>query len=454
LKIAIGRRLLPAAVIGHYIPPMNLLLYNPREYLASLVLALLATLSAPSSAQTDHAEAYGQGFVRADASWPAEAAPALPPLPENTDPELPDLLRARVQEMEQRDGPYSANLSESLTELARALDAAGRSADAQAQRDRALHLLRINDGLYSPAQVPLLRDQLYSDRRLGDYESLGRRYDYYFRLFGNGLPPYTSLRFAATLEYQRWQREALRRDLDSDVVRRLSALMALGDDLLEQLQGEGVEPDPQQLVDATLSHLKTLYLLAQLVEARQDSEAWPLGGPRIGNNMDEFNPTRDRLEGQRRGVRSLGDSLLEGLVEDPGDLSRVQRARLLRERADWLLWWGSRTRALDLYRRSWQLLANDGQLALAKQWYAEPRPLPDNGVFVPPDREITGVATLRVTVDERGVASAEFLEERDGLSRDARALPKLLKATRFRPAMNNGSPIASTLEAVRFLAFD
>lgn len=433
---------------------MNLLLSNKREYLASLVLALLATLPALSFAQTEPAEAYGKHFVRAGASWPAEAAPALPPLPENTDPQLPDLLRARVQEMEQRDGPYAANLSEPLTELARALDGAGRNADAQAQRERALHLLRINQGLYSPAQVPLVRDQLYSDRRGGDYESLGRRYEYYFRLFGNGLPPYTSLRFAATLEYLRWQREALRRDLDGDVVERLSSLMALGDDLLEELQRDGVEPDPQQLVDATLSHLKTLHLLAELVEARQDSQDWPLGRPRIGNDMESFNPSRDRLEGQRRGVRSRGDALLDGLFEDLGDFSQVERARLLREHGDWLLWWGSRTTAIDLYRQSWRLLENDGQLALAKQWYAEPRPLPDNGVFVPPDREVTGTATLRVMVNERGVARAELLDERDGLSRDARSLPKLLKATRFRPAMINGSPVASTLEAVRFLALD
>ena len=81
---------------------------------------------------------------------------------------------------------------------------------------------RINDGLYSERQVPLLRELLQSYREAGDYEALDERYDYYFRLYGNGQPPYTEIRLRAALEYLRWQREALRLGVGGRELERLA----------------------------------------------------------------------------------------------------------------------------------------------------------------------------------------------------------------------------------------
>ena len=393
------------------------------------------------------AEPYGRNFVRAGASWPAEVA-VVPAPPAATDPALVEQLRERMAELERRDGPFAASLSEPLSDLARALDGLGLVDEARAQRARAIHLVRINAGLQSPDQLPMLREQLAADRRAGDFQTLDERYEYYHRLLGNGLPPYTPERFAATLDYLRWQREALRRELTGDPVERLAAAMRLADGLLERL------PPGEQRVEAALSQLRNYYLLADLVDPPRDLndwDEWGFGGRRPRSEFDEIDPRRERLRNLRRGLQSRGDDLLGDLLADAADLDPAGRARLLRERADWLQWWGRAAAARELYRRSWDVLVGAGLQTVAAQWYGEPRPLPDNGVFLGVADTFVDGASLDIEVDAGGAARATLLEDAQDLPRGARSLTRRLRQTRFRPALVDGEPVASRRTGVRFL---
>lgn len=419
-----------------------------------VLLGALALFCAQALAQP--AESYGKRFVRDGASWPAEAVPEPQQISTRSDPVTAQRLRERLDELELQSGPYAASLSEPLADLARALDANGRYEEAAQQRGRALHLLRVNEGLYSPTQVPLLQDQLAADRRRGDFEALDARYNYYFRLFGNALPPYTSLRFAATMEYFRWQREALRRELDGSPFDRLEDLLRAGDELIERLEESEPPVEPALLRDAVLNQLRSYFLFADLVQPAQDLDPWRVANPAAARNMVDFDPMRDRLEQRRRGLRARGDALLGDLLErmPAVDAAALDRALLLRERGDWALWWGSEQTALQWYRSSWEVLVGAGHEAVAERWFSEATPLPDNGVFLDPAAAVAGVARVQLTVDERGSAKAMLLDSQGELPRDVRRLPELIRKTRFRPALADGQAVQWSSDSWRFVAYD
>ena len=168
--------------------------------LLTLALALGGAGAGPALAT----EPYGERVVAAQAAWVDEAAPRValdqPRIPagqRSAARQRVQHLRQRLREQELAQGPYAAPLAETLTELARAVDALGDDAAALKARERALHLTRVNEGLYSAAQAPLLRALLEGHRRRGEFARLDERYDYFFRLYGAGRPPWTEARWSA-----------------------------------------------------------------------------------------------------------------------------------------------------------------------------------------------------------------------------------------------------------------
>ncbi|QIB66759.1 hypothetical protein [Kineobactrum salinum] len=136
----------------------------------------------------------------------------------------------RLEQLELDQGPYAAGLEEPLMDLGHLHLNAGQFAQAGQLYRQALHIVRINDGLLSERQLPLVQNLLTVHRSLGDWQGLDQRYDYYHRIAG--APQDQGI--GVTLEYFRWQREALRRQLDSSADRRLLRLYEHNARVLEE----------------------------------------------------------------------------------------------------------------------------------------------------------------------------------------------------------------------------
>ncbi|WP_439106356.1 hypothetical protein [Congregibacter sp.] len=378
---------------------------------------------------------------------------AIQPLESAEAQELIRALSERLVEQEYRDGPYAMSLAETLDELARAQDAAGAVELARRSRARALHLIRVNEGLYSTAQRPLIWAMLESLRREGDFETLDERYDYFFRLYGSGQPPWDGLRWSATLEYLRWQREALRLRLDRDPMQRLLRLHALHEDTLETLVSQVGGVDFRLLADATFSQVKTLYLIEDLIQPqpvfRERSNGFP--GSEDPRN---FNLQQERLENLQRSLRGAGRTLLTDLLAViPGDEHRL-RAQALLALADWLQWHGSSREARDLYERIWSELHSGGMQAVAEQWFSAPVPLPDNGVFLPPGSQRSeGPIEVRLSVREDGRAFADVSMADKRWQRSAVRLQRRIAATRYRPVLKDGRVVSADDLSVSYKMF-
>ena len=412
-----------------------------------LTLALLLGLFAPATLVLAGAEPYGRDFAREGARWaeggpPGALVPSLPAAAEAPPAAALEALQERLAALEAESGPYAAGLEEPLASLGRALAARGRYGEAVAAYRRALHVLRVNDGLYGEAQKPLLAALLGIYRAAGDFATLDEQYPWFYRVYGNGEPPLTGLRLEAALAYQRWQREALRRELGNGTRR----LLELVDDGAELLARAAADPAAGWAAhrDLALSQLRNLYLVEQRVAPPpEDYPGLRDPDPFQRNELFTGDPQEDRLQSLRRTAQADGRRLLEELTAAAPD--GEARAEVLVALGDWQQWHGREGAARQAWEEAIDAFERAGRGERVAALFAEPTELPDNGVFwQPPAAEsdvLRPVVAARFTVTERGRAREVEAEVVSGRDSAWIGVARALRRLRFRPAFADGAPV-------------
>ncbi|MEE8495813.1 MAG: tetratricopeptide repeat protein, partial [Xanthomonadales bacterium] len=323
----------------------------------------------------------------------------------------------------------------------------GKYDEALSLYKRALHVVRVNDGLYSERQIPLVRVLLHTHRLAGDMQALGELYDYFFKLYGNGQPPYTQLRLQASLEYLRWQREAFRLELDGNRMNRLLDLYQLNKRILESA-AQSTEVTPHWYGQLVLSQIRNLYLIQSEIELPDEIYAFRSSSPIHSHEERDLDFNLQRLEGIRRTSDARGRSLLQewiARIASTGEAAELASIHL--ELGDWQQWNGNYRSAHQEYSRVFQILQDAGDTRLSEQWLGSPAELPANGAFWQADRLAQD--------GRRVVLSAEYDVSARGKARNIRVsavkpedevftsrLRKQLSATRFRPSFATGEAVA------------
>jgi len=133
--------------------------------------------------------------------------------------------REAIDAIESDYGAYGDGLSEQILGLGHVLQSQGRHQEALALLKRGVHLARINDGLYSPQQLPLLQAEIASHIALGQYDDADERQHYMYRVqvrsMGQG-----ELRAQALMQQAQWQYNAYQLRLGQA---RFSRLMSMWD---------------------------------------------------------------------------------------------------------------------------------------------------------------------------------------------------------------------------------
>jgi len=417
------------------------MLLNPWQKAPQLTAAVLLAMLLVNPTAGSPAATYGRDFVRLDRQWPDELSPV--PVTKPPPLELAAALaaqRERLQLLEQEQGPYSPSLAEPLMDMGRYLQESGDPAQARLLYQRALHVLRVNEGLYSEQQMPLLRSLFVVHRRLGDWRALDGRYDYFFRLAATS----GQLDAETAVEYFRWQREALRRQLDSSDYRRLLSLYEANEQLLA-----AADPalDSAGYWKLLTSQLHNLYLVQALVTPRimTTTRGFTSMAPVRSEPIQEMDVHEQRLVNVQRGAVSRGTALLSDFIAAEGLHDEQLRAQALLALADWHQWNGVRGGASEDYRRVIVHLQATGQEQLLHEWFGSPVELPDNGAFSRDPGEGGVPVSVRFTVSKAGrprdIEATAADESQKGF---AMRLYRSLLATRFRPRFADGVAVATT----------
>jgi hypothetical protein len=409
----------------------------------ALTVALLLALAFNALPAWAGKYAYGERFVRVGKDW-SNAGPLRLHVKANTAAPLEgDNYQRQVSELELQGGPYSDALAEPLVGLGRFYQNSGDPEQAQRLYRRALHIVRVNDGLYSERQIPILRELLNGYRASGEWETLDERYDYYFRLYGNGQPPYSNVRLQASLGYMRWQREAVRLGLDDKVHDRLLTLYHLNADLLARL-AEDVSVDERWYRELSLSQLRNLYLVEDKVAPALQNIGVASSSPMFADEWKQADFKQKRLEGIQRGALSSGVGLLrDAIARTETDGDGPELASLYLELGDWYQWHGDDSKAATQYRQVVTLLTDLGRQDLLQQWLGEPVELPDNGVFRQPRPNLEAEAPVEVSasydVSARGRVRKLQAEVTDPeLENRTVGFKRKLAQIRFRPRWISG----------------
>ncbi|MBN7799018.1 tetratricopeptide repeat protein [Parahaliea mediterranea] len=361
-----------------------------------------------------------------------------------------DYLRV-VQGREREGGAYDTQLVEPLHDLGRAYQAGGRHDEALATFRRALHLNRINGGLYNSAQLPLMNDMIDSYLVLGDLDAADQLYDWRFRVQQQAHSPGQPEMQQAVSEYVDWQRQAYLQGITGvtdEGFRRLLTIYEAHSAQIEQLEEAGDRGAAYR--EALYNRLEVEYLISQYDGEKVPAVQLNISG--WGGTTDEL-ATSTSIEAERfrqlreynlrNGINTARRIVdLEDSAEQPDPVARA-RARLAA--GDWYQWWGLTARARQNYEEAWAIFDGDeSETTDPDDLFSRPVELPDTRVFHPDgiapseDARARAVVSLRVSRDGRA-REIEVVEQEPPEDMGARVvLYRLLRDVRFRPVVRNG----------------
>ncbi len=364
----------------------------------------------------------------------------------------------KLQDAQSEGGPYSGDMIEPLSDMGRAYQLFNRHPDAVDQFRRAVHLLRVNEGLYTPSQIPVLEALIRSQRALGRMEAVDASREYLYRVQEGALDPSDEKLLKAAVDYSEWKREAYLTRVGSETYLRLLDMHRTHTRAVEKILT--VDPDDAAQIPYLYQQVRAGYLISQY-----DGERYPsfqttgsamIGDPSVSTTKLEwlaFQQLRDY--NFRNGRRALDQIVaLEGSRDPVNSQALAQAYSAL---GDWHMWWDRKTRAIQAYEKAAAVLGERSQLGLpVTELFERPLELPIEPVFY--TANTTGTATVerkkaravvRFNVSRLGEAKRiEIVELDPPESVEARlALIGMLKRFRFRPIIRSGqATVASSIE--------
>ncbi len=449
---------------------------------ACALLSLSLTQTHASLGNTGAPTPYGLRFYRTDAPAPA-------PLPPRQSAPEADAWKARIVEQEYLAGPYGAELSETLQDAGRYFYERGDFDAAIEQWRRAVHLLRVNEGLYSQRQLPLLERLRDTYLARGDIESADEIESYLWFLSRQYYQPGDPDRLEALLRWQNWLRQQWLRNPNPSQPR---ALLMQWRDLSERIQdaenaaelsandmsatnGAPMRTDSTFEKNRAASRAPSLQLSARQLEALTQAQLnvlyvtsiTDLGLGRdtqmiLGANrgrtdpLDEPSVEQTQVRNMQESAYARGRARLRRLLDRFIEARDWQgRARTLLALGDWHLWFDQPRRAQQSYKAVWQVLeARRGEsqsiaLALQQEWFSAPVELPVNQPFriesvTYPEYQSQRNVEARFGVTDRGrVVDLQTTSGSDENNDAAEMLYRQMRGMRFRPRMIGGEAVAT-----------
>jgi len=348
-------------------------------------------------------------------------------------------LEARVAKIEKRSHRFDPTLVRPYTLLG---DIASRQGDYRTALDHyghAVHIQRVSQGLVSAGQVEIVHREADAYRKLGDVKSANEREEYAYYVLRRAYKPYDMKLLPGVYRLADWYAQ-------TNNVFSARALYQHSFDILSA-NGRG----------NTLEAIPALEGVARSYRLERFPPYYPSGDPAAVGPGPALATSTQLDVPISIGNFPQGERALQQIVQihrengsDP-----VQVAEAVLDLADWYLLFEKKGRAEPLYDYAYDLLDAQPEVD-AVAYFAEPRLLhypapgdPVNPVSQPDTLPETGFVEVSYEVTPDGFARAlRTVESQPKNLMDFR-VRKSLRASRFRPALVNGVPVASTDQTFR-----
>ena len=318
----------------------------------------------------------------------------------------------------------------------------------------------MNEGLYTPTQLPILDDIIETHLAMGNIPVADKLHQVRFELKKRAFPLGSEEREQATDEYIEWQRQAYLQGFGGAAFLRLLTMHEVHTTDIEELEEAG--PDDPELVPHLYDRMLVEYLISQYNGEKRSTIQINLSGPveddpAIGGQLEGERFRKLQNYNFRNGLKTLQRiDAIEQHREDPDPLAQA-RAKVAQ--GDWYLWFQRSGRALQNYEQAWALLSEDGSPTTDPDaLFPHPVELPDTQVFhsdgLTPTEDILAKARVSMAISREGrVRDIEILNQEPPEDMGARVVIfRLLRETRFRPIVRDGAavPYASLVREYRY----
>lgn len=262
-----------------------------------------------------------------------------------------------VEALEIKGGAWSPQIAEELNSLGDLLQAQGEHAKAIEIFDRAVHINRVNNGLFSTTQVPLLQKVVRGHVALGQWQEADDKQQYAFYVQTRAYRIDDPRMIDVFDRLARWNVASFYRGIDEEPTARLLQTYLLYKTAAESVAVHFGTRDPRYI-----GFLHSAASAADML-SRYSPEGETVGTPA---NPDLRMSTRFAgVSVAPQGRSNEAEAALQRVVDfynDPElpatDETRLRRARALAEMGDWYLLRDRRQAALRTYTEAYAQLAD------------------------------------------------------------------------------------------------
>lgn len=433
-------------------PALTTLLLNPALLSGLLFTLLLMAISPKVLADATAIVEVREPSIQAETPIPSlsannsETASTRSPTPDETPAALASYY-STLQSYEAK-GPYHQNASEVLYGLGLELQKRGQHDKALKALRRAMHINRVNSGLNSLSQAPMLRGIINSQKSLVHIEPVTTSYNQLLQMhitaYGKHDPRITPL----LNELGMWHLDAYQFDESDTQIDHLTSAYSL---ITSALQLSETSPN------ANLAEQIQLLRSVALVNfhlSRHQGDEWSSSTSShyslSANGFATSNPQRTGIlagSSFRRG-RMCHERIIALTAANP-DSTLVDNIQAQTELADWYLLFNHQSEAMARYQQiQTQIAASDQAETLQQQIFATPRLLP--AIRMEHKRGVISdlLMSAEVDISDQGWGSSiENIEENrptgQGPSNKKGLRYKMLdaiKGARFRPQFVDNNP--------------
>ncbi|MEX0738301.1 MAG: tetratricopeptide repeat protein [Pseudohongiella sp.] len=305
---------------------------------------------------------WATGQVAADAAGPDQARVAELAIP---------ALRESIQALEGRGDTWHPQIAESVLSLARHVQEAGDHPEAIALLERAVHVSRVNHGLFSLEQVSALEMQIDSHLALDQWAEADGLRQYLFYVHSRALDDNDPALIPALEAYAQWNIRAFWQRLGELPASRLVDayhLYSVALSIIDQ-DAELTEQSREDMLER-LAYLAWLMARtdaqgrqhAQHTNIRLVDDNWvdQVTGRRYRNHNNPFlqgEYALDQIVEMRAQRLAAADAA--GVTDEARDDLLVAHTNAILDLADWYLLFERRNASIDVYERAWASLQDE-----------------------------------------------------------------------------------------------
>ncbi len=294
-----------------------------------------------------------------------------------------------LEELEYEGGAWSQDVAQELETLGGLLLQQGEYEQAVTVFDRAVHINRVNHGLFSPQQVPLVQRVVEGHVALGQWKEADEQQQYAFYVQTKAYGANDPRMIPVFEDMARWNLTSFYRGVDEDPTLRLLQTFLLYRAAADTVANHFGPRDPRYLS-----------LLKKTADASDMMTRFALPGTGVSTPtnsnirmVSEFAGRSTRPQGGGGGEVALArivDFYADERRPDTQE-TRIMLARARAELADWYLQRDRRQAALRLYEEAWQALVESDGPELAQEVFGEIVFLPSFTSFAAEKKEALGL---------------------------------------------------------------